>query len=150
MARGARVGRRHCKTEQRTHVLFGELEGGWWRIPGVRVAKHPVRPDLHTGEQLLQVLGQGRDLDVILLILLLLLLWLNYKDKSSSLSQAHAAPPSQVGTTNGRHRPQHPSFGGARAKAELFFLHGVAYRANQDGADPSMRTATVSITEAGS
>lgn len=105
MARGARVGRRHCKTEQRMHVLFGELEGGWWRIPGVRVAKHPVRPDLHTGEQLLQVLGQGRDLDVILLILLLLLLWLNYKDKSSSLSQAHAAPPSQVGTTNGRHRP---------------------------------------------
>lgn len=81
MAQGAQGGSRHQKTDQRMHVLFGELERGWRRIPGVRVAKHPVRPDLHTREQLLQVLRQDRDLDVVILILLLHLLWLNCKYK---------------------------------------------------------------------
>lgn len=74
---GTRSSGREQKPE--VHVLFGELKSRWRRVPGVRVAKHPVRPDLHTGEQLLQVLGQGRDLDVVLLILLLHLLWLNCK-----------------------------------------------------------------------
>ena len=92
------------------HVLFGELQRGRRRVPGVRVAKHPVRPHLDAGEQLLQVLGQGRDLDVILLILLLHLLWLNCKHKMGELrqraaagSQAQAVSPSRIRTGKGQH-----------------------------------------------